>query len=33
LAGHVDKYRFNPGLKPERKNTFAAGIAILTAVF
>jgi exopolyphosphatase/guanosine-5'-triphosphate,3'-diphosphate pyrophosphatase len=32
LAGHVDNIDL-PGLKPERKNTFAAGIAILTAVF
>ena len=32
LAGHVDNIDLL-GLKPERKSTFAAGIAILTAVF
>ncbi|GAB3483134.1 exopolyphosphatase [Marinomonas epiphytica] len=31
-AGHVDKLDL-PGLKPERKITFAAGVAILIAVF
>ncbi|MGO3344387.1 MAG: exopolyphosphatase [Marinomonas sp.] len=31
-AGHADNIDL-PGLKPERKNTFAAGMAILTAVF
>ncbi|MEP0072325.1 MAG: Ppx/GppA phosphatase family protein [Marinomonas sp.] len=31
-AGHADNIDL-VGLKPERKNTFAAGIAILTAVF
>lgn len=31
-AGHADNLEL-PGLKPERKSTFAAGIAILTAVF
>lgn len=32
LAGHSNNIDL-PGLKPERKSTFAAGVAILTAVF